>query len=303
MQSRMAMTIIGSRQMGKSSLLTRICQIAAQTHMVATIDFNLMRPSMGDLDCFLQSFCLHWSRLMGVQEQLGRYRDQRLLPIEWATDYVQNHLLPAVGMPVLLAIDGADVLFSAEFRDAFFALLRSWYGKGYAPPWNQLKMILVTSTEPAGFIRDLNMSPFNIGEPVRLQDFSFEETAQLNKQYGSLLDETQLATLYNLINGHPWLTGRVYFQITLLNKSFPEIMASAGNETGLFAEHLHAIHRRIVVRAPELLPSLRRIVHNKPCENEQSIFRLEGLGLIRRAGRNFIPRCTLYTHYFKRVLS
>ncbi len=126
------------------------------------------------------------------------------------------------------------------------------------------------------------------------------EVAKLNQRYGNLLNETELLTLYDLVSGHPCLTKRVYVHMTVLQISFAEIMGTAGQDHGLFAEHLRTIHRRLTTHAPELLPCLRRLIQDKRCDDPVDVYRLEGLGLIRRTDDRIIPRCKLYAHYFER---
>ena len=76
--------------------------------------------------------------------------------------------------------------FDPGFRSDFFGMLRSWHNKrAMSKLWRRFSQVLVISTEPYELIEDLNQSPFNVGQTLRLQDFTLAQVAELNGRHGS----------------------------------------------------------------------------------------------------------------------
>ena len=72
-----------------------------------------------------------------------------------------------------------------------FGLFRSWHNeRSLNPdgPWGRLTLAIVYATEAHLFITDLNQSPFNVGTRLTLEDFTFEQVAELNGRL-ALIDE------------------------------------------------------------------------------------------------------------------
>src|SRR5207302_5591608 len=109
--------------------------------------------------------------------------------------------------PLVWGLDEVDRLFSCPFSNVVFGLFRSWHNeRALNPegPWRRLTLAIAYATEAHLFITDVNQSPFNVGTRLTLEDFTFEQVADLNDRYGApLRDAAELARFVRLVGGHP----------------------------------------------------------------------------------------------------
>jgi hypothetical protein len=204
------------RQMGKSSLLMRIADMATrQGRRVALLDFQLFdKAALTDADIFFRQLCFWLTMEMEVQDQIDDYWKAPLGNPQRCTRYISRHLLPQLGSPLVLALDEVETIFDTDFRTDFFGMLRSWHNsRARTPVWKQLDLVLVTSTEPYQLIGNLNQSPFNVDTEIELMDFTPEQVADLNHRHGSPLHTNQLQELMLLLSGQPFLVRRVLYLI------------------------------------------------------------------------------------------
>jgi hypothetical protein len=45
------------------------------------------------------------------------------------------------------------------------------------------------------------------------------------------------------------------------------------------------------------------VIRKHACSNAEVFFRLRGAGMVRREGRDVLPRCQLYANYFREYLN
>jgi hypothetical protein len=292
------------RQMGKSSLLVRLMDAAAEGgKLVAFLDFQLFeRSTLDDPEAFYREFCLWFADELDLEDRLEEvWRPGRSYP-QLCTRYVGRHILRALQGPVVLAMDEVDSIFDAPVRDDFFGMLRSWHNRrSRYREWRQLDLALVTSTEPYQFIEDLNQSPFNVGESVELSDFSAAQVADLNRRHGSPLSPMQEGRLVSLLHGHPYLTRRALYLVAGGRISAPELFERATEDRGPLGDHLrHHLFR--LHGHDDLIRPLQAVIAGQGCDDERAFFRLRGAGLVRREGDQVVPRCQLYADYFRERL-
>ena len=82
-----------------------------------------------------------------------------------------------------------------------------------------------------------------------------------------------------------------------------ELFDQATGDNGPFGDHLRH-HAFRLHGQPELVEGLRQVIHHNTCPDERVFFRLRGAGLVRRpaGGGAVLPRCQLYTNYFRERL-
>ncbi len=298
-------TIKAPRQMGKSSLLMRIMDRAAQQgKRVAFLDFQLFdHDSLTDADAFFPQFCLWLTDELEMDEDISKYWRQPLGNSQRTTRYVSRHLLKSLDGPVLFAMDEVDSIFDTDFRSDFFGMLRSWHNSRRAGSiWKQFDLALVTSTEPYQLIENLNQSPFNVGEIIELTDFTPAQITDLNRRHGSPINAAAEEQLLALLGGHPYLTRRALYLVTSGRLTINTLFSHATDDHGPFGDHLRH-HAFRLHGQPELVEGLRQVIHQNICPDERVFFRLRGAGLVRRAaGATVLPRCQLYANYFRERL-
>ena len=102
--------------------------------------------------------------------------------IQRCSRYVERYVLKEVKSPVVFALDEVDSIIESPFRSDFFAMLRTWHNnRASREIWQQMDLVLATSTEPYQLVQNLNQSPFNVGEVIELADFTSEQIAKLNE--------------------------------------------------------------------------------------------------------------------------
>ena len=150
--------------------------------------------------------------------------------------YVEEHLLPTLGQPLVLAIDEADKLFDSPFRSDFFGMLRGWHNHRQAHSiWRQLDLVLVTSTEPYQLVANLNQSLFNVGQVAELEDFTLAQTSELNARHHQPFTAADENRLFALLGGQPYLVRQALYLVASGQLTSAALFANASNERGRLA--------------------------------------------------------------------
>jgi AAA domain-containing protein/TIR domain-containing protein len=301
-------TIKGPRQMGKSSLLMRTMESAVKAgKRVVFLDCQLIeRNALKDADRFYRCFCNWVTDELEMENQVDEFWNSPLGNSQRCTRYFSRHLLKELNCPLVLAMDEVDNLFDTAFRSDFFSMLRSWHNSRAnltTPIWKQLDLALVTSTEPYQLIKNLNQSPFNVGEVINLDDFTPEQVADLNHRHGKPLNDNEERRLIELLGGQPYLTRRAFYLVTINSISVGDLFDRAIDDRGPFGDHLR-YHLFRIHDKEELIEGVRNVWLNNVCDDEHLFFRLHGAGLVKRAGHSVQPRCQLYADFFmERIIS
>jgi hypothetical protein len=167
--------------------------------------------------------------------------------------------------------------------------------------WKKLSIILVTSTEPFLFIKNLMQSPFNVGQTVELGDFTLEQVVELNRRHGSPLGPQQEQELFALLGGHPYLVRKALYLLANGSLSVEDLFALAAEDRGPFGDHLRHLLFRLG-NQPPLKAGLREVLQRNACPDEGVFIRLRSAGLVRQEGSSMLPRCELYRRYFRERL-
>jgi hypothetical protein len=125
----------------------------------------------------------------------------------------------------------------------------------------------------------------------------------MNARLGSpLRDPAEVARLYALLGGHPYLVHRGLYEMKQRGLSIDDFEATADRDEGPYGDHL----RRILVllaRDPELTEIVRGVLNGQPCPTMDSFYRLRSAGLLTGdTAREVSMRCRLYENYLKRHL-
>jgi hypothetical protein len=217
---------------------------------------------------------------------------------------MQTYVLKELGCPLLLAMDEVDRIFDTEFQSDFFGMLRGWHNSRALPTtriWRSLDLALVTATEPYHLIENLNQSPFNVGEVITLTDFTLTQVADLNERHGQPFNPEQLQRLMDWVNGHPYLVRRALYLVASQQCSVDTLFAQASAERGPFGDHLR-YHLFRISNRPNLVEGLRQVVQDQTCNDDRVLRLLSAAGLVYREGQCTLPRCRLYTEFFREQL-
>ncbi len=286
---------------GKSSLLLRILDRAAQlNYITALIDLQQVEPRiLEDSDQFLQWFRTSLALKLGCipppenpwGDDIGSHLSTTL--------YVREQLLTGISSPVVVAINAIEHLFPyATTAQTVLPLLRSWHeAAGHDPLWQLLRLVVTYATD-CYLPLDMMISPFNIGLPLILPDFTPQQVISLANQYALAWQTSEAEQLIALVGGHPTLVHLAIYQVGNHLISFEELLASASTPQGIYHSYLQTMFVPLSglpwqTEPLQMLRSDRGAVLLDP----KLAFQLERAGIVRSTATGWQLRCELYRHY------
>ncbi|MBD2091565.1 AAA-like domain-containing protein [Microcoleus sp. FACHB-1515] len=294
------------KEMGKSSLMLRLVDFAeAQGYRIVTIDCNQIDAScLTDLQRFLRSFCLRVARELDVEPRLDEHWDDEIGSKLSCTFYLKNYLLKQIDSPIVLLFNEIDRFFEhPEFAQEFFPLLRSWYEDARRNVnLQKLRLVVIYSTEEYVSL-NINQSPFNVGLPLRLPEFTPQQVQDLVERHGLNWGVKEVEQLIALVGGHPALIRIALYHVCTQQISLEQVLQGAIENGGIFQNHLW--HQWVnLQKNPSLVEALAVMLGDRPdvAINPIQTYKLESQGLIRREGEHTVARCELYRIYFKQQL-
>jgi len=301
--------IKASRQMGKTSLLNRILHSANQAGY-KTVNLNFLladREVLKNLDNFLRWFCKSITRELQLPNKLADYWDEELFTSNTnCTNYLEDYLLSEIDTPVVLGLDEVDRIFPyPEIAQDFFGLLRVLheYAKLKNSIWKKLRLVIVHSTDVYIPLK-LNQSPFNVGLPIELPEFTPKQVQDLAERYG-LNWETDKGTvnithLMAMVGGHPYLVQLAIYHLRRQNVALEQLLEKAATDVGIYREHLKG-HWGTMQEYPQLATAFKQVVNANSSVKLESMlqFKLLSIGLVKQDQNGVIPSCQLYRQYFQ----
>ncbi|MCG6135439.1 MAG: AAA-like domain-containing protein [Nostoc sp. LLA-1] len=299
--------ILSPRQMGKTSLVLRLLDFA-QTQGYQTVNLNCAQIDdhcLTTLSKLLRCICWQISQHLGIEPNLDDDWDEELGHKLICSFYLHNHILKQSDNPIVLVLNEVDRFFEyPHIAQEFFALLRSWCEEARQNHhWQKLRLVVVYSTEQYISL-NINRSPFNIGLPIRLGEFTQQQVKVLAKRYGLYWSSGQEITqLMSLVGGHPALIQIALFYLVSQNMTLQDLIKEAMANGGIYRHHLWR-HWVKLQANPKLLEIYTELVAEKGVIlDPMDAYKLESLGLICFKGDRILPRCELYRSYFKKQLS
>lgn len=225
------------------------------------------------------------------------------------TAYFEDCVLSSLETPLVLALDEVDRIFQHPMiADDFFGLLRAWYEEaGYSDSgsglWEKLRLVIVHSTE-VYIPLDVNQSPFNVGLPIELTEFSCDQVTELADRHRLTWNQANSKALMQFVGGHPYLIRLALYHLAQRTLSLSDLLATAATESGIYADHLRR-HLWNLQQHPPLAVALSHVVQaREPIELDSILaFKLHSLGLVQMQGNLVVSRFELYHQYFQNRLS
>jgi tetratricopeptide (TPR) repeat protein len=114
-------------------------------------------------------------------------------------------ILAVIPGKLVIFLDEVDALGSRQYSDQVFAYIRSIYfaARTNFPEFNRLSYVLSGVAEPSELIKNKDISPFNIGQKIYLDDFSRDEFNQLCKKADQAFDLNALERIFYWTSGNP----------------------------------------------------------------------------------------------------
>jgi hypothetical protein len=299
------------RQWGKTSLMARIlAQAKNRGYQIVRLNMQQTDESvLVSLYRFLRWFCANVSQQLQLEPRLDDYWDLDLGSKVSCTTYLQGYVLAQIDSPLVLALDEVQRIFEhPDIAQDFLPLLRFWHEEANnLDIWKKLRLVVSHSTE-VYIPLNLNQSPFNVGLPIQVREFSFENIWDLavlhrlnwvNEESGL----QQLIALQAMLDGHPYLLRLAFYHLFRKEIVVEQLLADAPTQTGIYSDHLRG-HLAMLQAYPELAVAFKRVVTaDQPVQLESILaYKLESTGLVNLVGNDVTPRCDLYRQYFQERL-
>jgi AAA-like domain len=293
--------------MGKTMLINQVLRVINQNYDWRSVNLSLeladRRTHLTDLDRFLRWFCLNLSRELNLPNCIDDYWDEAGMGSKVScTTYVEDYLLNQDDRPLILCLDNVDLLFPhPEVYEDFFGLLRSWYEKARSRAnWKKLRLVISHSTDV--YIRlNINQSPFNVGLPIELPEFTAEQVQKLAQHYSLDWSLPQVVNLMEWVGGHPYLLEQAFSYLKgRAADAIGQLIQEAPSDVGIYSNHLREYWSNLQ-QYTELADALKQIVNaTEPLPLAPVLtHQLYSLGLIVVTSAGAAPRCQLYRQYFQ----
>ncbi|MFM7602401.1 MAG: AAA-like domain-containing protein [Pseudanabaena sp.] len=291
------------RQMGKSSLMGKILHHATQHNCQSvTLNFQIADGSVfADLDKFLRWFCANVGRQIKLRSKISDSWDEIFGSKDNCTAYFEDFILPEINGALVLSLDEVDLIFQYRaIAEDFFGLLRAWHEAAKSDDlWKRLRLIVVHSQE-VYIPLNINQSPFNVGLPIELSEFSREQIADLVARHRLRWTDVEVSQLMAMVGGHPYLVRVALYHIARHDIELADMLKTAPTEAGFYSDHLRR-HLWNLEQNPKLAEAMKKVVSSyEPVRlSSEEAFKLDSMGLTLRKGNDVIPRCNLYQIYFR----
>jgi len=296
------------KAMGKSSLMFRMADYAANLgYHIVTVDFQQFDADcLQNLDRFLRSFCLYVTRELNLEPNLDEYWDEDIGSKVSCSLYFRWHLLEKLKSPLVLALNEVNELFEyPQLTQDFLPLLRSWYEEGkQVATWQKLRLIIVYTTEVYVPLK-ITQSPFNIGLPLTLPEFTPEQVEQLAQLHQLDWNHQKTEQLMTMVGGHPVLVRLAFYYLSQSkDETLESLLKSAASDRGIYQEHLQRLFRTLEADL-ELKAAFKDYIVAHKHLGLQSIlsYKLESMGLVKLKAKQVQVRCELYRQYFGKLFA
>ncbi len=205
--------ILVARQMGKTNLLLRMKRRRETLGELAVyIDLSIGFSDARGLFRHLIDSLLESTPLTEVQELIQNERKDGLLDPSLEYDRHLRRILNTTGEErVIIILDEIDSLVGQPYSDRILSQVRSMYfARANFPVYERLTYVLSGVAEPTDLIKDKNISPFNIGEKIYLNDFNRTEAMSLLSKAGIDLPFDVSDAVFSWTSGNPRMTWDIY---------------------------------------------------------------------------------------------
>ncbi|MBO3461065.1 AAA-like domain-containing protein [Aetokthonos hydrillicola Thurmond2011] len=306
LQSGALIRIKAPKLMGKTSLMTRIFAEAKKKMQICAVEVNLAeadREKLDDSEKFLRWFCTIIGEQLGLEQQLINYWKSSSELRHNCTTYFERYLLPQINCPLVLGLDEVERIFPYAVAQDFLTLLRLWHEKAKTSPiWGKLRLIISHSTEVYVKLK-ATQSPFNVGEPIELSEFSVEQIKNLAIRHGLGWADSQVDKLMMIIGGHPYLIRLALYHLATQSINLEQLLRQAPTEAGIYRDHLRGL-LAILRQDADLAKAYKTVVTASSWVelDPMKIYLLWSMGLVSKQDNKVMPRCHLYHQYFRSVL-
>ena len=304
--------ILSSRQVGKSSLMVQTAQQLEKENIRSVkIDLSAIGVNVS-LDEWYLGILSEIQNSLNLETDVFAWWAQfsPLGPAQRLTNFFKSVLLKEVSDPIVLFFDEIDSTLGIPFSDDFYVALRAVYNaRSMIHEFARLSFVLLGVALPGDLISDSKRTPFNIGRPVDLNDFTLEEAMPLAQGLGGNAEQI-LAWILNWSGGHPYLTQRLCAFLSTMDEEVDEQAVAKVVEQlftgadGKYDNNLQFVRDMLSARSPHANQSIKiyRNVRSgkRVVDDERSISKahLKLSGLVRSEQGFLEVRNRIYSTVF-----
>ena len=169
--------ILNSRQMGKSSLRVQTMQRLQEDGCAcAALELTQIGSQRITPEVWYAGFIRNLVFSFGLGDRFNLRKWWReldwLSPVQRFSEFLETVLLQELPGNIAIFIDEIDSLLRLDFKDDFFAVIRSCYNRrASTPEFRRLTFVLFGVATPSSLIQDKTRTPFNIGYAIELTEF------------------------------------------------------------------------------------------------------------------------------------
>ena len=299
------------KNMGKTSLMSRtLLKVKEQNYHTVTLNLQLAEASvLSDLEKFLRWLLANITLQLEISSELDRYWDADLGTKVSSTNYLQHHILEQLQEPLVIALDEVDHLFEyPQIAQEFLPLLRFWHEEANNHEiWQRLRLIVVHSTDIYVPLK-IDQSPFNLGLPIILPEFNFEQVKELASRHQFQLTigdlDFSVKNIMTMVGGFPYLIRQAFYALATQPITVEELLADAPTPSGIYRHHLQSCFAALR-QYPQLRDAFSQIVAaDSPVRVSSEVsYKLNSMGLIKLTGNQVVPSCELYRLHFRDYLA
>lgn len=209
--------VLTSRQMGKSSLMTRACY-ALQDRGVrfASIDLAGELGSGDDPTIYYRGLLQKIARDLELEIDLKAWWQQHDLETnnQKLLRFFKEEVGETIEAPVVIFLDEIDSTLKLPFTDDLFTSLRTMTnGRAFERAYQRLTFCLLGVATPNELIKDRRTTPYNVGRTLELRDFDAKRDDLTPLALALHADlptgHALLDRVLHWTGGHPYLTNRL----------------------------------------------------------------------------------------------
>lgn len=208
--------VLACRQIGKSSLMFETSKKLSQAGVrTALIDLDSIGHSV-EAESWYFSLIDELARKLKLETDVPAWWDGKprlSTPTQRFLQFLREVVLVEISGSIVVFIDEIDRTLSLGFTDDFFAAIRSVHNdRAQYPAYHRLTFVLLGVATPDELIKDHTRTPFNIGQPITLRDFTKEECDPFRLEIESRSPNQgrhYFDRVYSWTNGHPYLTQKL----------------------------------------------------------------------------------------------
>ena len=313
--------VLTSRQMGKSSLRVQVMnRLQVENHAKCVfIDLTSIATKNISAEKWYYSFAYKIANPFGLDDELRAFwNDHRNLTHFLKLGlFIEQVLLEYVNEQIIIFIDEIDVLLGIEHKefstDDFFAGIRSFYNqRADNKKFNRITFALFGVATPDELMSDSKHTPFNIGEGVRMENFTYHESKPFLTGLAIVTEHTEplLQEVLGWTSGHPFLTQKLCN--LCVNNWDPDStltaqVANLAKEYLIDSDYVSNIKKRIVQNSQyssKMLNIYQRVLNGEAVydnESDLAYTYLELTGLVRNEEGVFVINNKIYEHIFDTV--